>query len=326
MPDQGTAIRINKKIEVATSDEDRIWKKLRKELRLEGGKGILFRDFCDVYTRLYVVSYNRCQRSKMSGLRILSEHFGSKPLEGITPQSIAEFCASRKAEGLNNKTINRNLSALSHALGWAVKKGYLEENPVSKTDRLKELDWIGERPDESVIDEVFAKLDPRVDPVFTFLRETGCRKNEAITLQASQLDFGRAQVIFHHNTKNGRFRQVPLTESALCAIAAMPKVGNTVFYHPDLLRPWTSDGVSIPWERARKAAGHTWLRVHDLRHAYGIRLAEQGCPMHFISEVLGHASVDFTRRIYARFSPDSASKTVLRVLQGRKASTGGETR
>ena len=115
---------------------------------------------------------------------------------------------------------------------------------------------MGERPDESVIDEVFSKLDSRVLPVFTFIRETGCRKGEAITLDRSQIDFSRAQVVFHSNTKNGRSRQVPLTESALCAIAAMPAQTDTVFYHPDTLRTWTFDGVSIPWERARRSAGH----------------------------------------------------------------------
>jgi hypothetical protein len=55
-----------------------------------------------------------------------------------------------------------------------------------------------------------------------------------------------------------------------------------------------------------------------LRHAYGIKLAEEGCPMHYISEVMGHHSIDFTRKHYARFSPESASRAVLRVLEGSK--------
>ena len=57
-------------------------------------------------------------------------------------------------------------------------------------------------------------------------------------------------------------------------------------------------------------------------NAYAIKLAEEGTTMHFISEVLGHHSSEFTRMRYARFSPGSASRTVLRVLQGRKAEAG----
>ena len=321
-PDEATADKINKKIEVACADEVRIWSKLRKELRLEGGKGILFRDFCDLYWKLYVLPYNRRLDTKKSLLNILKGNFGSTPIDAITPQAIAKFVAARKSQDLNNKTINRNLAALSHVLGWGVKKGYLEENPAARIDHLKEIEWVGDRPDESVIDEIFAKLDPRVLPVFTFIRETGCRKGEAIMLDRSQIDFARTQVVFHSNTKNGRSRQVPLTESALCAIAAMPAQADTVFYHPDTLRKWTSDGVSIPWERARKAAGHRKLRIHDMRCAFGIKLAEEGCPMHYISEVMGHHSIDFTRKHYAKFSPDSASRSVLRVLEGRKLRQG----
>jgi integrase len=62
-------------------------------------------------------------------------------------------------------------------------------------------------------------------------------------------------------------------------------------------------------------------RERHKRHAYGIKLAELGCEMHFISEVMGHHSIDFTRRMYARFSPQSASRAVLRVLQGGKNGT-----
>jgi hypothetical protein len=43
--------------------------------------------------------------------------------------------------------------------------------------------------------------------------------------------------------------------------------------------------------------------------------------MHFISEVMGHHSIDYTRKQYARFSPESASRAVLRVLEGEKNGT-----
>jgi integrase len=63
------------------------------------------------------------------------------------------------------------------------------------------------------------------------------------------------------------------------------------------------------------------MAAHSLRHFYAIRLAEGGCEMHYISEVLGHHSIDFTWQKYARFSPESTSKAVLRVLEGGKIST-----
>jgi integrase len=56
-------------------------------------------------------------------------------------------------------------------------------------------------------------------------------------------------------------------------------------------------------------------------HAFAIKLAEAGCEMHFISEVLGHHSIDFTRKQYAKFSPQSATRAVLRGLEGGKNGT-----
>lgn len=319
VPDKETADRIWKKVEVATADEERIWKKLRKDLGLEQGGNLQgLSQLADLYYDLYVLVYNRNPLSKKSRINILKRHFRSvSSIINMNNQLLDQFISKRRKEdGVGNRTINRDLIVLHHMYLWAVKRGYLESIPF-QFERLEEIEFVGERPDEEVIDKIFANIDPRRIPVYTFLRETGCRRGEAITLKLSQIDFARLTVTFHTNTKNGRSRQVPLTEDAIWAVQAMPKHGSTVFYNPDLMQPWTGDSVDYRWEKAREAVGSN-LRLHDLRHAYGISLAEAGTPMHFISEVMGHHSVDFTRRIYAKFSPESASKAVLRVLQGKK--------
>jgi integrase len=324
MPDEDTAKKLNKKIEVAIVDEDRIWKRLRKELRLARAGITSFEGFCDHYFKLYVSVHNRDTRVKASRLEVLKEHFKAS-LESVTLRSVTQFVSEKKSEGVKNATINRYLSLLHHMTTWAVKQGILEDNPLAQLEKLEEVEWVGMRPDEAIVDEIFAVVDARVLPVFVFLRETGCRRGEAITLRLAQIDFARQNVTFHTTTKNGRSRQVPLTSDAIWAVQAMPTHGPTVFYHPDYMEPWTGDGLAEYWQKARKAAGYPALRIHDLRHAYGIKLAEEGCSMHFISEVMGHHSIDFTRKKYARFSPGSASKAVLRVLEGRKAAKASES-
>jgi len=156
-------------------------------------------------------------------------------------------------------------------------------------------------------------------------------KGEAIGLRADQIDYSRQIVTFHTSrrrnvrTKNGRVREVPLTSDALEAIQSVPRHGQTVFYNPDSLEPWRDWTLDYLWKSARQIAAKVnanqaclSLRMHDLRHAYAIMLAEEGCPMHFISEVLGHYSVEFTRMRYARFSPDSAARRVRTMLEERK--------
>jgi integrase len=316
MPDESTAVRINKKIEVAVVDEDRIWRKLRKELRLEQGQTILFSELADRYLEQYVKSYNRDIRVKKSRLDVLKVFYKTHTIERLGPSAVGLFMTSKRREGVKNATINRYLALLRHMMNWAIGQGIIETNPLKSIEKLKEPEWIGQRPDESSLDAIFGKFDATVLPIFAFLRETGCRRAEAIGLKLNQVDFARSVVTFHGETKSGKSRQVPLTDRALWAVQVIPSHGPTVFYHPRYLEPYTGDGLDWFWDKAR---GESKLRVHDLRHAFAIKLAEEGCPMHYISEILGHHSVDFTRRRYARFSPESASRAVLRVLQGRKA-------
>jgi len=331
MPDKDTAERINKKIEVAIVDEERIWRKLRKELRLEQNQILTFDGFANKYFEDYVKVYNRDIRGKKNRLDALKSHFKKQSIESITLQSATQFLASKKKVGVKNATLNRYRALLRHMTSWAVEQDFLESNPLVKLKKLDEPQWVGIRPDESLIDDILETIDTRVLPIFVFIRETGCRRNEAISLRFDQIDFARQVVTFHTNTKSGKYREVPLTEEGLWSVQALPIQGETVFYHPVHLRPWTGDGLAIFWEKAREAVAVgdeltkkncRSMRIHDLRHAYAIKLAEEECAMHYISEVMGHHSIDFTRNRYARFSPDSASRAVLRILQDRKAETG----
>jgi len=317
MPDQKKAEEMS--IRFQASLVDGTWKMMKKRLGLDFPLNLTFNDLSKRYLEDYVSAYNRDIRNKVSRLKILSSRLGNVPLESLSRSHASKIITWRKAQGSSNKTINRYLALMRHMLSWAVDEGLLETNPIQGMRGLREVEWEGQRPAEEVVDAVFSELDPRVDPLFTFLRETGCRREEGLSFKHHPVDHGRAEAVFWSNTKNGKSRRVPLTEEALDAIRRMPKASEYVFYHPSSLTRWYD--CRKPWEDARERAGHPWLRVHDLRHAYGIRLAEQGCPMHFISEVMGHRSVDFTRKMYARFSPESASRAVLRVLEGGKKGT-----
>lgn len=312
MPTEQKANEIS--IRFQSAKVDGTWLELRRKLDMEDHvQSMSFKEFGQLYLEEYVRCYNRDSVSKESRIRILGRKLDRIPMDALQPRHVTMFVGSRKKLRVTNRTINRDLAVLSHMLHWAVKERYLERNPLPEIQKLNEIRWVGQRPSDEIIDAVFEELDPRVVPLFTFIRETGCRREECLTLVHSQVDLGRGEVVFHDNTKNGKDRRVPLTKKAVAAIQAMPVASKFIFYHPESLTRW--DSCRDPWEEARERAGYAWLRIHDLRHAYGIRLAEGGCPMHFISEVMGHHSVDFTRKCYAKFSPESASKAVRAVLE-----------
>ena len=315
-PDKQTAARLDLKIRAAMVDEKRVWRNLRSELGLDGERLQGFSELADSYFESYVLSRNRSTEFKSSRLGVLKKHFGDMSIESLATHHVDRFIAARKRGGVTNSTINRDLAVLSHLFQWALQRGHLRENPLADIKKLKEVQWVGERPDDTTIDTIFSHIPATAIPIFTFMRETGCRCGEAMKLKWGQVDYARATVTFEQ-TKSGKMRQVPLTSAALAALSVMPKHEQTVFYHPTTLKPWDASTVRKPWRQSRSKA-NSKLRIHDLRHAYAIKLAEAGCPMHFISEMLGHYSTEFTRTRYARYSPESASRAVLKVLEGGK--------
>jgi integrase len=67
-------------------------------------------------------------------------------------------------------------------------------------------------------------------------------------------------------------------------------------YDPDVLRRnW--------WYPLLKRAGLPQIRFHDLRHTAATLLLARGVPVKVVSEMLGHADIAITLRIYAHVLP-----------------------
>ena len=146
----------------------------------EREESLTFRQFGEIYLDEYVKSFNRAVKAKASRIWILSRKLNRIPIDSLQPQHVTQFISWRKSQKVTNRTINRDLAVLGHMLCWAVREGYLERNPIPDIQKLKEVQWIGQRPTDEVIDAVLAKLDPRVVPLFTFMRETGCRREGSL--------------------------------------------------------------------------------------------------------------------------------------------------
>lgn len=319
MPSQEHAEKIDLRIRV--SNFDGTWRKLRTRLT-EGPRQILtFNKFSEIYLRDYVQSHNRSSVSKDCRIAILNLKFSSLRLDAIGPRDLSAFERERRLK-VSNATINRDVTVLKHMLRWGARNGYVSRRRIEWVEEIEKLEErTDERPgvSEEIFNEIFAKLSPTVIPLFTFIRHTGCRRAEGLSLKWSQVE-GEKVTFQATQTKSGKSRSVPLDREALSSIEAMPRCSEFVFYHPVSLTRWNE--CRKPWIKARNAAKHPWVLIKDLRRAFAIRLAESGCDMHFIQQVLGHASLSTTEKYYAKFSPESAVNQVrehLRLIAGGKS-------
>ena len=284
-----------------------------------------FKAMADEYYKSWVLTHNKSTSCKKTFLERFKNRFSSVPLQAFQLIYVDQYVRWRHKAGLKNASINRELSALRHMFTWATKRGYLATNPLTGVEKLHEQEWAGPKPTDEIVEKVFAELDPLILPLYIVIRETGARRGEVLALEHWQVDRNERVITFAKRTKNGKSTIAPLTQRALDAIDSAPRLPSCpyVFFNPETRTRWCE--VRKPWEKARLKAGYPWLRVRDLRPAFGIAASELGAPMHYIQSALGHGSVAVTERYYAKYDPKSAAKQLLRLIEGGKVKTGTKT-
>ena len=306
---------------IKASIADGSWPDFKEKLKLRGRGSVTFREFGNTYIENYAKVRNkkRAWQRKVTSLKALNDYMGKLELGAITPASLHNFMRWRKNQGVSDATINQDLSTIKHMFSYALEIGVVESNPLEKFKKLRLEQKQRPRFTDDDVQRVIDAARPDCRPIFIFIRETACRREEALSLQHEQIQRESRMVMFSENTKSRKYRYVPLTEAAIEAVDALPRVDGCpyVFYNPKTKDRWSD--CRKPWERAREEAGLPELQVKDLRRHYAINLAEEGADMHDIQQVLGHSSVATTERHYAQFSPRHSAKKILRLLEGGKA-------
>jgi len=124
--------------------------------------------------------------------------------------------------------------------------------------------------------------------------------------------------------KGDRQRFIFLTPEAQQAIAAYVRARQDE-YQPLFIshgRDYGTrlSGVSI-WATVRQAARALGLEVtpHDFRHFRACQMLDEGAPLEAIQDILGHADISTTRRVYAQYS-----KPAIREIFARTTLTPDE--
>ena len=117
-------------------------------------------------------------------------------------------------------------------------------------------------------------------PVVVLAIETAMRRGEILGLSWEHIDLHQ-RTAFLPMTKNGRSRQVPLSEAAIEQLSKVPR---------DTERPFPVTDVAMrqAWDRLRVRAGIHDLTFHDLRHEAISRMFDDGMKIHEVMAVSGH--------------------------------------
>ena len=252
--------------------------------------------------------------------------FGNLTVDEIAVEHVRDWFASMaERPGI----ANRSVPVLSVMMRMAELWGYRAHNtnPCKNTRRYRM------QPKERFLTaEEMARLNtvltrdefycPHVVAVIRLLMLTGCRFGEIASLE---WDWIKGKRIFLPDSKSGP-RTVWLSSAARAVIDAIPRYGpDCPFLFP--ARPPTRpiDNINTHWDRIRREAGLSDVRLHDLRHSWASVAAMNGVDMVTIAKLLGHALVETTER-YTHLSDRSVADAADRVSNRIGAAlTGKET-
>ena len=266
-----------------------------------------FSDMADLYFKNHSLVNKRSGHNDRFVLAYYKRVFGDRFLDEITPLTIEQLRAQRRAE-VSASTVNRDHQVLKNLFTKAIEWGkFFGENPARKVKLLR----VDNRRLRYLITEEIHRLlstaDPRIKPVLVAALHTGMRRGELKGLVWKNVDLGTG-IIYVLHTKSGKPREIPMDSTLRELFKALPKTGERVFDCMNLRKLY---------EAAVRQAKLEDVNFHTLRHTFASHLAMAGVDLKTIQELLGHQTFEMTLR-YAHLSPHH-KKVAIEILDSRWA-------
>lgn len=245
-------------------------------------------------------------RYKLS-LKAVRSVMDGQVIEKITTKTIALVVKTRRAAGVTNATIKRDLTAISSVIGYCCAQGWREDNPAKTYDRgvIRERRDPITLPSEEDIAAVVALARPGMAAAIRYAQYTGMREEEVFSLEWDQVRDGVSDL---SKTKTSRVRAVPNDERAVGTLAGTEKHGTApwVFYHADgeRYKNVASNFRQLMVKAIRLKKVKRAFRFHDLRHWFAVDFLRKGGNIYILQKHLGHTSIRTTEMYLDFLTPE----------------------
>ena len=246
-------------------------------------------------------------------LAFLRDHLGAAPtrdgMEALTPSDFRAFLANRRRDGIESRSLARQLSAIRSWFRW-MERNQILKNAALSAIRSPKIPHAVPRPltapkaREAVKADALATEDTlpwviaRDAAVLTLLYACGLRISEALALTRRQT---QGDMLVIHG-KGGKTRMVPVLPQARSAIAQYIALYPFSLKSDEPMFRGQKGGTLSPRiiqllvERLRGALDlPDTATPHALRHSFATHLLSAGADLRAIQELLGHASLSSTQ-------------------------------
>ncbi|MCK1622723.1 site-specific integrase [Bradyrhizobium sp. 160] len=306
----------------------------------------------DVALRLWNDSaqYDSEPKATETNLARLIEYFGKeKPLTEIDHRAAKELVAWRRGQRVSrrgkrtkeeeralplvsNATVNRSTTkVLQRLFTFAKDEGAVFDNEPKWGELLlpEPVERVRELKTEEA-DALDSAMRADYEAFFDFVRASGMRFKECVTLRWSEVDFGTRQIV--RTGKGGRRVVFPITPAVREIL--FPLQGQhpesvftylAVYGNKRLGRvrgqryPLTYTGAKTAWQRLRANSGVADFRFHDFRHDFGTKLLRDSGNLKLVQKALNHRDIK-SRLRYAHVLDEDVAVAVERLAESRKKS------
>ncbi|MCI0329604.1 MAG: tyrosine-type recombinase/integrase [candidate division Zixibacteria bacterium] len=243
--------------------------------------------------------------------------------EGIGLKEVDGFLSGEMAAGRRAASLARRLSTIRNFHRFLLKEKVKTDGRILDQQSPKIKTFAPTVLTGTEVERIFAlpsktPLGRRDRAFLEFLYSTGCRITEALSLPLAALDLESGLVEIEKG-KGGKPRKVFLGRQAIASAGEYLKKGRPVLVKEEKSsrgrlfvnrfgRPLSRMGaLKIIRGYVRAAGIRKKVTPHTFRHTKATHFLEDGAPLRFVQEYLGHSDVSTTER-YTHLRPKHLKK------------------
>ncbi len=243
----------------------------------------------------------------------------------IDALGLTDYLLSRRADGLDDRSVAKAVSALRSFFRHLMDEGLRVDNPAALLERPRAGRRLPDVLPREAVEAVLAAVDAgtprglRDRALFELIYSSGLRISEAVGLDLADLSFGEG--LARVRGKGNKERLVPFGTRAATLLREYLDVAR-----PALAKAKRSSAVFLNrsggrlgrkgiWKNyaAAAALAGTGSKLHTLRHSFATELLNGGADLRSVQELLGHADLN-TTQIYTHVDASSLRAAHARYL------------
>lgn len=233
----------------------------------------------------------------------------NKDITKVKRKDMDAYKTHLRKNGSKTTTINRKLVSIKQFVSFLNERFDLgittkiKQEKIQKQYSLKDEELLTYEDYEKLMAVVEKANDLRTKAMFEAMYYSGMRVSEMLQLRVDHVK-KRMSVVEDIKGKGGKYREIFLNQNKLMpSLEAYLKVRKQPFSSTtDMLfvgerGPTSRQTVHNVMKKYALLAGIEVKKAHahNLRHLFGLRLAEKGVPIQDIAKYMGHSSIETTR-------------------------------